>query len=169
MRPPLGLGPSEGGVKCGWTTAGGRENVGNRKLVVRYGNGPVFRAESEVFVAKQQGKTRRGRPPRKGVPGAVVSVRRLGEHLGQPFTTVSGWVRHPDWPFRRKAPWPADLRERMLTWAATTLERSKVEDPEAPLTGKARERRRALQREKLWQEVRRLVAGVRGRRAAVKC
>lgn len=44
------------------------------------------------------------------------SQRKLAEALGVAPATVAGYVKRPDWPVRRRAPWSAADVERIKAW-----------------------------------------------------
>jgi phage terminase Nu1 subunit (DNA packaging protein) len=81
------------------------------------------------------------------------TLQAFAETLGQPTTTVSGWVKHPAWAWNRKAPWRIDIIPEVLRWAAANLERGRPARGVSPddVTGK-------LKRAKLSHETRKLRA-----------
>lgn len=84
------------------------------------------------------------------------TLSEFAEALKSPTSTVSGWVKHAEWRWPRKAPWRADIVPEALRWAADTLERGRpsksVQLP--PGDGSVAD----LRKQKLQQEIRKLRA-----------
>jgi len=75
--------------------------------------------------------------------------------LKTPITTVSGWTRHADWKWRKKAPWSDEIVPEVLRWAADTLEKGR---PSKQADSKSDDEIKALREQKLRQEIRKLRA-----------
>lgn len=48
-------------------------------------------------------------------------MRALARALDRSPSTILKWLRHPDWVFFRKPPWPTDQLPEMLRWAEKNL------------------------------------------------
>lgn len=69
--------------------------------------------------------------------------------------TVSRWLRRPDWPFPRKAPWKPAVVPEILRWVADNLRPPTIDiEPGKPKGGRLTE----LREEKLTEEIRKLRA-----------
>lgn len=91
------------------------------------------------------------KPTRK--PRNHATLKAFAAALDVPLSTLSGWTKHPLWPWDRKAPWPAALVPNVLRWAADTMEKGRPARDPAKLT-----KTQELRDEKLRQEIRKLRA-----------
>jgi len=69
-------------------------------------------------VTQRQKRSRSGAKPQATASPRAPSLRDLARQVGKSVSTVSGWLKRPDWPFPRRPPWEvAKVRE----WARLAL------------------------------------------------
>lgn len=92
---------------------------------------------------------------RKGThkPHICKTLKELSDLLDLKVPTLGGYVRRPDWPFNRKAPWSSQLKAKMLDWIADTMENGRPAKDPAKATSTQQ-----LRDDKLRQEIRKLRA-----------
>ncbi len=82
---------------------------------------------------------------------AVRSIRALARLMGRSHSTVGEWVKRPDFPTRRKAPWSDADVQAIKAWAGLLQpNRAKAEEPDDDLA------RLKLQAETLYKKERAL-------------
>jgi hypothetical protein len=79
------------------------------------------------------------------------SARDLAKAADVSHTAVNRWVKHPEWPFSRKPPWKRSDLPAILRWAADILRPAAADDGSS-------DEMKALRKEKLRQEIRKLMA-----------
>jgi hypothetical protein len=88
-------------------------------------------------------------------PKPLGTLAEFAEAANTPLSTVSGWIRNAKWRWKKRAPWPADIVPEVLRWAAEELVRGRPEGT-APVDGE--DESKALRKQKLRNEVRKLLA-----------
>lgn len=86
------------------------------------------------------------------------TLEELAEAVERDKGTISRWTKREDWPFARKAPWPASDKPKILRWVADTLEKETTGGAGAKADGGKPDEQKRLKLEKLKEEIRKLRA-----------